>query len=171
MKEQASVTIIVMISLVLVLAFEPIGYASAQIIDKRKAGIYLEFKELIHKDSKKKDEVDGVRLVFRNNTRWPVFYVKLTEPSLAPDVPMSYIIEKGNGCREERLKIDVILISKLMPGKSVSFAIPKEDFTPEHKIYIEFAYSWEKPLKKELHPDEATHRAYFSTFDLEKKAK
>lgn len=171
MKKSKYVTIMIRIILVLVLSFELTTYASAQIIDKRKAGVYLEFKDLIHNDSKKKDEVVGVRLVFRNNTRWPVFYVKLSESSLAPDVPMSYIIEKDNGCREERLKIDVIFRSKLMPGKSVSFKVPKEDFISGHKIYVAFAFSWEKPLGKEIHPDESTHRAYFSTFDLDKKAK
>lgn len=133
-----------------------------QTLNKKLPSVYLSFKEYLNDGEG--DEM--VRMILRNNTKWPIIVTRLTGSALKGDIPLAYIIELATGCREERLTIDVIMRVKLMPGKAVSFAVPSDDFSQGSKIYVEFAYSWEKQEYGKPYLNEPVHRAYFSALDL-----
>lgn len=141
------------------------GYQSTvhgQRLDKRRPGVYLNFKEL----ARTNDGEEGVRLNLNNNTQWPIVFTRIMESTLKNDISVSYIIEMPTGCYDERLKTDVVMKTKLMPNKTVSFVVPKEDFQNERRIYVPFSYSWEIGSDDQTHRNEASHRAYFSSRDL-----
>lgn len=79
---------------------------------------------------------------------------------------MIYNIESGaDGCNIGRRHLDVVTGGRLMPGRSVSFTVPREDFPEGSKIYVRFVFSWELDNDHEF-PGEAEHRAYFYSSDL-----
>ena len=103
--------------------------------------------------------------MLHNNTRRPIYYGEWSEESLPGDAPVIYIIELIDGCREKRLHSDTVWTRKLMPGKTVSFVVPKEDFPKGSEIYVRFNFSWE--LKQgDTVRYEAMHRAYFLSSNL-----
>ena len=78
---------------------------------------------------------------------------------------MIYTIELETGCRDTRRHLDVVTGGKLLPGKTVSFTVPQEDFPKDSEIFVEFDFSWEL-VKGERVRNEAVHRAYFFSNDL-----
>src|SRR4029077_8365654 len=100
--------------------------SNSQRANLRRPGVYLTFQEFVSKTASEAHP-QGVRLLLHNNTRWPIHYGEWLEPTLPGDVAMIYTIELENGCREVRRHVDVVTGGKLLPGKTVSFTLPRED--------------------------------------------
>ena|SRR5947209_7513638 len=138
--------------------------SQAQKINKNRPSVYITFKEFITKTPDQAYPSQGARLQVHNNTRWPIYYTKHYDPTVAgPQI--SYIIELENGCRDERRYVDVVDIGKLMSGRMLSFVVPRGNFPKGSKIYIEFYFSWELNRSERVR-DETVHRAYFLSKDL-----
>ena len=54
---------------------------------------------------------------------------------------------------------------KLLPGKSVNFTVPQEDFPKCSQLFVDFDFSWELSRGERLR-DEVVHRTYFLSIDL-----
>jgi len=106
-----------------------------QKLNNKLPSVYLRFKEYVNDN----DGNERARLTFRNNTRWPVIVVCPMEEALKGDLPLPYIIELDTGCRDERLRIDVVMSTTLKPGRAVSFTVPLYDFPKGGKIYVEYS--------------------------------
>jgi hypothetical protein len=138
----------------------------AQKLNRNRPGVYLTFKEFVKKTASEAYPSEGARLVLHNNTRWPVYYGEWLEPTLPGDVAMIYTIEMvEDGCSVIRRHTDIVTKGKLMPGGSVSFTVPREDFPKNSVISLTFNYSWEL-MREERLPRESRHRAYFNPKDL-----
>jgi hypothetical protein len=146
-----------------VLALVAVG-TSAQKLDAKKPSAYLTFKEFVRgRGSQSPSQM--ARFVLHNNSRWPIQYGEWMEPALPRDVALIYTVELENGCFGGRRHIDVVTTRKLMPGKSVSFAVPREDLPKYSELFIAFNFSWELTKGNRLR-DEVVHRAYFLSIDL-----
>lgn len=137
----------------------------SQKLNKQRPGVFLSFKEYV----KLNDGTYGARLILHNNTQWSIFFFQLMGQPLEGDIVASYVIEQENGCRDERGATDVVMKTKLAPGKTLRFVVPIEDFQERNDIYVEFHYSWETSFQKELLRNEAVHRAYFPSRNLPSK--
>lgn len=73
---------------------------------------------------------------------------------------MIYNIEREDGSIVQRRHVEVVTSSKLLPGKTVSFTVPREDFLKDSKIFVKFDFSWEF-VQGRRGSEEALHRAYF----------
>jgi hypothetical protein len=148
-----------LVSLSFIVLFSGTEVAQGQKLNRNLPSVYLTFKEFVPKTMGAYPS-QGARLVLHNNTRWPIYYGEFAEESLPGDAPVIYEIELRDGRREERGHTDTVWTRKLMPGKTISFVVPKEDFPKRSEIYVEFSFSWElnqgRPVRYE-----ATHRAYF----------
>ena len=108
----------------------------------------------------------GARLVLHNNTRWPIRYGEWMEPALPGDVAVIYTTELDTRCLDRISRhLDVVTEGKLLPGKSVNFTVPQEDFPKYSQLFVEFDFSWELSKGERLR-DEVVHRAYFLSIDL-----
>jgi hypothetical protein len=136
------------------------GDSHAQKIDGSRPGVYLTFKEYVKRAPRESTPQEGARLVLHNNTRWPIYFGEWIEPALSGDVAVMYVIEQDDGRLEIRRHVDVVTEGRVMPGKSVSFTAPREDFPEKGSIYVRFEYSWERKSGRALR-GEAQHRAYF----------
>lgn len=165
MRRNNHITVLALSQIIMFVFFIIVPVTHGQKINSTKPGVYLSFKEYTENTPSAENDSVGVRLILHNNTRWTIFYTRLMQSSLPKDVPVSYIIELTTGCRVERFTTDVIMTSKIMPGKTVSFVVPKSEFSVGSKVYVEFFYSWEPRLKK-THQIEAVHRAYFASSHL-----
>lgn len=145
--------------------FGRIPDCQAQKIRKDKPGVYITFKEFVGKVAARSNTSEGARFVLHNNTRWPIKYGEWFEPTLPGDVAMIYSIELNDGSYIGRRHLDVITGDQLMPGKSVSFTIPREELPGNSKIYVRFVFTWELDDEQEF-PGEAEHRAYFISGQL-----
>ncbi len=96
------------------------GVVQGQKLRNKLPSVYISFKEYFNDDEGK----EMVRLVLRNNTKWPIILTQPMGPALKGDFLIAPIIELATGCRDERLYIDVVRQIKLRSGKSVSFAVP-----------------------------------------------
>jgi hypothetical protein len=136
--------------------------ALAQKIDRKRPGVYITFKEFVKKTAAEVNPMEGARLVLHNNTRWPIYYGTWYEPVLPGDVAMIYNIQMAeNGCYDIRMHVDVVNRgNKLLPGKTVSFTVPRGDFPKGSNIFLLFEYAWELDQDNRF-PGEADHRAYF----------
>jgi hypothetical protein len=140
--------------------------AQAQKINRSQPSVYLTFKEFVKRTASEAHPSEGARLVLHNNTRWPVYYGEWLESTLPGDAALIYNIEMAeDGCFVPRRHIDVVTKGKLMPGRSVSFTVPREDFPKGSLISVMFNFSWEL-VREERLPKEARHRTYFNSSDL-----
>lgn len=161
MKNQTSPRLLVLgiIPCMLLLSFD-MTISQGQKINRKRPSVYLTFRGFVPKTAEGMPASQGGRLVLHNNTQWPVYYGKWLEPTLPGDVPMIYNIEQANGCIEERRHTEVVETSKLMPGKTVSFVVPREDFPKGSNIFVRFWFSWEVSPEKG-YGEEVEHRTYF----------
>ena len=143
------------------------GTVQGQTLNNKLPSVYLRFKEYVNDN----DGNEMARLTLRNNTKWPIIVERRFETTLKGDVFLTYVIELATGCRDERLRMDVVMSLKLKPGKGVSFAVPIDDFTQGSKIYVEFAFPWENQDNGNLRIYEPIHRAYFAAYDLPSRSK
>lgn len=79
------------------------------------------------------------RLILHNNTRWPIYYATAYDPTVE-GAAIVYIIELEDGCRDVRNQVDVVVRNNRLPGKTLTFVVPKADFPDKSKIYINFAF-------------------------------
>jgi len=156
--------LIVLTSLLCILFVTSPKQYQAQKIATRQPGVYLTFDKFVAQ-TVGSNPSQGARLVLHNNTRWPIVYGEWMEPAMVGDVALIYTVELENGCMGGRKHIDVVTGGKLLPGKSVSFTVPREDLVKGSAIFIEFNYSWEM-VKGERVRDEVVHRSYFIISDL-----
>jgi hypothetical protein len=138
--------------------------SEAQKINRKLPSVYVTFKEFIAKTPDPAYPSQGARLLIHNNTTWPIIYWTHYDPTVAGEAVI-YIIEKQDGSREQRMYVDVVSRGKLMPGKTVSLIVPREDFPKGSQIYVGFNFSWELRTDDRFR-DEAVHRAYFLSSDL-----
>jgi hypothetical protein len=139
--------------------------SQAQKLNRNRPGVYITFKEFVKKTADENNPQEGARLVLHNNTRWPIYYHEESERALPGDVAMAYKAQQEDGRYEWLGHIDVVFTSKLMPGKSVSFTVPRENFPERGLIYVTFTYSWEMD-GEHFFPGEAEHQAEFVTGEL-----
>jgi len=150
----------------LICAFLAGGVVSQSLrIDSKRPSVYLTFKDFVKQAASEAHQTEGVRLVLHNNTRWPILFGEWLEPVRWSDVPMGYVIEMEDGSFAVRRHVDVVTRGKLLPGKTISFIVPREDFPKNSRIYVEFEFSWELSKGQRL-PDRTVHRAYFFSSDL-----
>ena len=141
-----------------------VNASQGQKINPKLPSVYLTFREFVPKTSTQPSQ--GARLVLHNNTRWPLRYGEWLEPTPPGDSAIIYTTEVENGCfGETRRHLDVVTERKLLPGKTVTFTVPREDFPPYSKIFVEVGFLWEL-VKGERVRDEVVHRAYFLSIDL-----
>jgi hypothetical protein len=136
-----------------------------QKIDRQRAGVYLTFQRFVKQTADDAYPSQGARLILHNNTRWPIYYGKWFEAVLPGDVAMIYNIEQEDGAVALRRHVEVVASGKLLPGKTVSFTVPQEDFLKNSEIFVRFDFSWELS-QGERDSDEAVHRAYFRSNQL-----
>jgi len=139
--------------------------AVGQRLNKKRPSVYLTFKEFVPRTSDENDRSKGVRLVLHNNTKWPISYGSWPEPVLKGDVSIVYIIQLETGCRVIRRHVDVITRGTLLPGNSISFVVPHDDFQNGSQIYVEFEFAWELEQGRSL-PKGTSHRAYLFSHEL-----
>jgi len=138
----------------------------AQKLHSELPSVYITFKEFI-KDGPSLDCPSGcARLILHNNTRWPIHYTTAYDPTVE-GAAVTYIIELQDGSRDVRNHVDQVMRNnRLMPGKTLSFVVPKANFPEKSKIYIDFSFSWEFiPAEKNI-GNQAVHRAYYRANDL-----
>ena len=87
------------------------------------------------------------------------------DPTVAGE-SIIYTIELADGTIDERKYVDVTRDDILMPRKTMSFLVPREDFPKGSKIYVEFAFPWDYVPPQENIGDQTVHRAYFRAADL-----
>ena len=140
--------------------------SQAQKLQSELPSIYITFKEFVKDGSGMACPSGCARLMLHNNTRWPIYYATAYDPTVE-GAAITYIIELQDGSRDVRNHVDQVMRNnRLMPGKTLSFVVPKTDFPDKSKIYIDFRFSWEViPAKKNI-GDQAVHRAYFRANDL-----
>jgi len=138
--------------------------SQAQKIDKKRPSLYITFGEFVKKTADVAYPSEGARLVLHNNTRWPIYYRKDYDPT-AGGASIIYIIELEDGKRDVRNHVDVVSTSKLMPGKTLRFVVPRRDFPRGSEIYVEFNFSWELDHGERVRR-ESVHRAYFLSSNL-----
>jgi hypothetical protein len=136
-----------------------------QKINSKHPGVYLTFQRFVEKTASEAYPSEGARLVLHNNTRWPIYYGKWLEPALPGDIAMIYNLELEDGSIALRRHVEVVTSGKLLPGTTVSFTVPREDFPKSSKIFIRFDFSWELS-HGERDSNEAVHRAYFRSNQL-----
>jgi hypothetical protein len=134
----------------------PAANAPGQRLNAKRPSVYITFKEFIDKTPDPAYPSQGARLLLHNNTRWPIHYVEHYDPTVA-GAQISYIIELADGRRDERMYTSVVFGRKLMPGKTLSFVVPRGDLPEGSQIYVTFYFSWEE-YRGRYEPD---HRAYF----------
>jgi hypothetical protein len=140
--------------------FANAGRSQGQKITQKRPSVYLTFQGFVKKTASEADPSDGARMLLHNNTRWTILYGEWLERALPGDVAMIYTVELENGCMGGKRHFDVVTVGKLLPGKSVSFTVPREDFPKNSEIFVEVDYSWEL-VKGERVRNEAVHRTYF----------
>jgi hypothetical protein len=150
-------------------ALMSIGAASrfqAQRLQNELPSVYITFKEFVKNGPRMACPSGCARLILHNNTRWPIYYATAYDPTVE-GAAIVYIIELEDGSRDVRNQVDQVMRNnKLMPGKTLTFVVPKADFREKSKIYIDFSFSWEFiPAEKNI-DDQAVHRAYFRANDL-----
>jgi hypothetical protein len=147
--------------ILLVLVFSGTVSASrGQKIDPKHPSVYITFGEFVKKTADIVYPSEGARLVLHNNTDWPIYFSKDYDPT-AGEASIIYIVEMADGRRDVRKHVDVVMRNnKLMPGKNLSFVVPRTDFPTGSEIYVEFNFSWEL-AQGEIVRHEAVHRAYF----------
>jgi hypothetical protein len=138
--------------------------SQAQKLNTKRPSVFLSFGEFVKKTADVAYPSEGARLVLHNNTRWPIYYQKNYDPT-AGAASIIYIIELEDGKRDVRNRVDVVSTGKLMPGKTLSFVVPRRDFPRGSEIYVEFNFSWELDQGERVRR-EAVHRAYFLSSDL-----
>lgn len=138
--------------------------SQGQKIDRNRPSVFIRFGEFLKNTADVKHPSEGARLVLHNNTRWPIYYEKNYDPAVGAG-SVIYVIELENGERDVRTRIDVVSKGKVMPGKTLSFLVPRREFPSGSEIYVEFNFSWEL-TQNETVRGEAVHRAYFLTSDL-----
>ena len=149
-------------SCVLISGISRISYA--QKINRKLPSVYISFKEFIAKTPDPAYPSQGARLLIHNNTRWPIVYRTHYDPTVA-GAAVIYIIEKQDGSREERSYVDDVSSGKLMPGRTLSLIVPRENFPEHSQINVEFNFLWEFSNDDRVR-DEAVHRAYFLSSNL-----
>ena len=149
----------------LLLVFVAVSMAKGQKVNSRLPSVYLTFSGFVKRIGDATHQLEGARLVLHNNTRWPIIYREWLDPVLSGDVPMGYTVELADGSFTGRKHVDVVTSGTLLPGKTVSFVVPKEDLPEASKVYVEFEFSWELDEGKTV-TDEVVHRAYFRSRDL-----
>ena len=167
MSKETSYTVVptfVCASIVLILS-GPLNMSRAQKIDKKRPGVYISFEKFQKVSPEPGFPSEGAQLLLHNNTRWPIYLRKDYDPTIAGE-SVIYIIELSDGSRDIRKHVDVTRQDKLMPGKTLSFFVPRGDFPNGGKIYVEFVFSWEFVPPEENVGDQTVHRAYFRASDL-----
>lgn len=130
---------------------------------RNRPSVYITFQGFVRTVS---SEQPHVRLVLHNNTRWVIHYGEWLERVFSGgDAAIIYAVELKNGCLGGRGHTSVVTTGKLLPGRSISFLVPFEDFPKGSAIFLEFDYSWEL-IKGNRDRNEAVHRAYFLASDL-----
>jgi hypothetical protein len=128
-------------------------------------GVQITFEEFVSKTPDPAYSSQGARLVLHNNTQWPIHLGKHYDPTVAGE-SIIYTIELADGTIDERKYVDVTRDDILMPRKTMSFLVPREDFPKGSKIYVEFAFPWDYVPPQENIGDQTVHRAYFRAADL-----
>jgi hypothetical protein len=156
----------------LLIAFSSILIAAhvtaAQKLNPKRPAVYITFKDFVIKTPDPAYPSQGARLTLHNNTKWPVYYGADYEPTVAGE-QIIYIIELADGQRDVRMHVDVVRRGiKLMPGKTLTFMVPRGDFPQGSMIYIEFSFSWDYVSPENNIGDQTVHRAYFRANELPK---
>lgn len=138
-----------------------------QTLNKKLPSVYLSFNGYLN-DSK---GMGMARMALHNNTKWPIILTRRMGSVLDGNVPLAYTIELATGCYDPLLAVDVISRIKLMPGKTINFIVPINEFSQGSKIYVEFAFSWEKQEEEYSNLYEPIHRVYFYVRDLPSRNK
>jgi hypothetical protein len=125
----------------------------------------LTFNQFVKTTLSQAHPSQAARLVLHNNTRWSIRYGEWLERVLPGDVAMIYTVELEDGSAVTSRHLDVVTRGTLLPGKTVSFSVPREAFPTYGQIFVEFDFSWEL-LNGERVREEAVHRAYFLSIDL-----
>jgi hypothetical protein len=149
---------------VAILSFAPVPTTAAQKLNTKKPSVYLTFKEFAT-SSNGGSPSQIARLILHNNSRWPIQLGEWMEPTLSGDAALIYTVELDNGCFGGRRHIDVVTTRKLMPGKSLSFTVPRSDLPKYSELFVGFNFSWELTNAGRLR-DEVIHRAYFLSIAL-----
>jgi hypothetical protein len=138
----------------------------AQKIDKEQPSVYITFAEFVKKVGGVECPSGCARLILHNNTKWPIYYTTAYDPTVE-GAAITYMIELKDGSRDIRNRTDQVMRNnRLMPGKTLSFVVPKADFPDESKIYVDFTFSWEVVSVEKNSGDQTVHRAYFRASDL-----
>jgi hypothetical protein len=135
----------------------------AQKLDNKRPTVFITFKDFIDK-TKGAHPSQGARLLLHNNSRWRIHYETHYDPA-AGGQQIAYFIELTDGKRDERMYSDVILGGKLLPGKTLTLVVPRDNFPTGSQIYVDFTFSWERQGGDALR-NETVHRAYFLSSDL-----
>ena len=139
--------------------------SQSQKLNPKLPAVYITFKELVNKTASEANPSKGARLVLHNNTRWSIRYGEWLEPALPGDVALIYTLELEDGRLAPSRHLDVVTRGKLLPGKTITFTVPREDFPKNSQLFVEFDFSWELSKGERLR-DEAVHRAYFLSIDM-----
>src|SRR5215208_2120158 len=131
-----------LLSLSILFCLSAFELTQAQKIDGKRPGVYLTFKEFVKKTAGEAYPSQGARLVLHNNTRWPIYYGRWYETTLPGDAAMIYNIEQRDGCPELRRHVEQVADVKLLPGRAVSFTVPREDFPEGSSLYVIYNFSW-----------------------------
>lgn len=155
----------ILIVLVL-LSISTVPNLKAQKLRNELPSVYITFKEFVKNGPGMACPSGCARLILHNNTRWAIYYATAYDPTVE-GAAVTYIIELQDGSRDVRNHVDQVMRNnRLMPGKTLTFVVPKADFPDKSKIYIDFSFSWEFiPAEKNI-GDQAVHRAYFRANDL-----
>ena len=135
----------------------------AQKLDNKRPSVYITFKDFVEK-AKGNYPSQGARLLLHNNTRWPIHF-ETHYDSAAGRGQIRYLIELADGQRDERANIDVTLGGKLMPGKTLTIVVPRDNLPKGSQILVEFNFSWELRDGDTVR-NETIHRAYFLSSNL-----
>lgn len=142
----------------------PVRLSTGQKLNPSRPGVYLTFKEFV-KSNSAQSLSEAARLVLHNNTKWPLYYGKDFDPRFPRGHSIVYIIEMETGCRDDRDHVDIVSSGKLLPGKTTSFLVPREDMPSKSEVYVEFYFVWELNHGQRV-PREVVHRAYFGSRSL-----
>jgi hypothetical protein len=119
-------------------------------VDAAKPGVYITFESLGKRVPLRAGETDeGWFLKIHNNTRWSLKFVALGElPKQNGDADLVYdVVEDPQGYPPSPIPtgnwFDVVSSETLLPGKVLSFSVPKANLGEGLGLKIRFQYEWD----------------------------
>ncbi len=146
----------------------------------------MRFIEPIDASNSKQPGKD-VWLRLHNNMRWPIqiltfsMYLPKRRAGEKPadwirrarylandtEIGVDYHVQEKDG-RCQPSPFDSFSVSRIPPGVSVIFSVPRETLSTDRSIFVNFNYEWEEDESNSTRPNEPEHRVEYHSHDLQR---